>query len=65
MYGIRKDITFNLDNVNVSQFIPYGKKSVLFPYLVRRGIENSSALGGVKTELELINKEINRRNREI
>lgn len=61
MYGMRKDITFNLDNVNVSQFIPYGKKSVLFPYLVRRGIENSSALGGVKTELELVNKEIKRR----
>ena len=26
MYGMRNDITFNLEDVNVAQFIPYGKK---------------------------------------
>jgi proline dehydrogenase len=61
MQGMRNDITFNLSDVNVSQFIPYGKKNFLFPYLVRRGIENSSALGGSKEELRLITKEIKRR----
>jgi proline dehydrogenase len=61
MYGMRNDITFNLMDVNVSQFIPYGKKDFLFPYLVRRGIENSSALGGSQEELNLIKKEIKRR----
>jgi proline dehydrogenase len=61
MYGMRRDITFNLNNINVSQFIPYGKKSFLFPYLVRRGIENSSALGGAKQELLLVKKELFRR----
>jgi len=61
MLGMRKDITFNLHNVNVSQFIPYGKKSVLFPYLVRRGIENSSSLGNSKIELLNAQNEILRR----
>tara|TARA_Y100000996_G_scaffold291516_1_gene230448 strand:+ start:2941 stop:4137 length:1197 start_codon:yes stop_codon:yes gene_type:complete len=61
MYGMRNDITFNLDKVNVSQFIPYGNKDFLFPYLVRRGIENSSALGGSKEEVILLGNEIKRR----
>ena len=61
MYGMRNDITFNLEDINVAQFIPYGKKDFLFPYLVRRGIENSSALGGSKQEIELANIEIQRR----
>tara|TARA_Y100000389_G_C17440354_1_gene508189 strand:+ start:373 stop:1581 length:1209 start_codon:yes stop_codon:yes gene_type:complete len=63
MYGMRNDITFNLEDVNVSQFIPYGKKDFLFPYLVRRGIENSSALGGSKQEMQLANIEIERRKK--
>ncbi len=61
MYGMRNDITFNLEDVNVAQFIPYGKKDFLFPYLVRRGIENSSALGGSQQEVELVTREINSR----
>ena len=61
MHGMRNDITFNLKDVNVSQFIPYGRKDFLFPYLVRRGIENSSALGGAREEVEQISKEITRR----
>ena len=65
MYGMRNDITFNLKNVNVSQFIPYGGKEFLFPYLVRRGIENSSALGGSKEEVVSITNEIARRRTDI
>ena len=61
MYGMRNDITFNLEDVKVAQFIPYGKKDFLFPYLVRRGIENSSALGGSQQEVELVTREINSR----
>jgi proline dehydrogenase len=61
VYGMRKEITFNLENINVSQFIPYGSKKYLFPYLVRRGIENTSALNSVNEELILMNKELQRR----
>tara|TARA_B100001057_G_scaffold270230_1_gene270401 strand:+ start:158 stop:1369 length:1212 start_codon:yes stop_codon:yes gene_type:complete len=61
MYGMRNDITFNLEDVNVAQFIPYGKKEFLFPYLVRRGIENSSALGGSQQEVDLVTREIIKR----
>ena len=61
MYGMRNDITFNLEDVNVAQFIPYGKKEFLFPYLVRRGIENSSALGGSQQEVDLATREIIKR----
>lgn len=62
MLGMRNDITLNLEGVNVSQFISYGKKKHLVSFLVRRGIENSSSLSGVTNELKLTMKELNRRN---
>ena len=64
MLGMRNDITFNLEGVNVSQFISYGKKKHLVSFLVRRGIENSSSLSGANDELELTLKEIKRRRSE-
>ena len=41
------------------------KRFVLFPYLVRRGIENYSALGGSKEEVVSITNEIARRRTDI
>ena len=64
MLGMRNDITFNLEGVNVSQFISYGRKKHLVSFLVRRGIENSSSLSGANDELELTSKEIKRRRSE-
>ena len=61
MYGMRQDITFTLQGLCVSQFIPYGPKDTMFAYLVRRGIENTSALGGSKVEVEKSIREIQRR----
>lgn len=63
IYGMRCDITYNLDNINVSQYIPYGSKEFLVPYLIRRGLENSTALGGAADELKLINQEIKLRDK--
>ena len=62
MYGMRRDITFNLSGFNVSLFIPYGPEEKLFPYLVRRGLENSSALSGCYTEFWKTKKELSRRH---
>ena len=61
MHGMRKDLTFNLTDHNVLSFIPYGRREFLFPYLVRRGLENSSALGGASKEVENMTSELNRR----
>jgi proline dehydrogenase len=61
MYGMRQDITFNLHGVCVTQFIPYGPKDSLFGYLVRRGIENTSALNGSHIEVNKTIREIQRR----
>jgi proline dehydrogenase len=62
MLGMRNDITFNInDRVNTMQFIPYGNPDIIFPYLVRRGIENSTALSGAADEVKLIDEELEKR----
>ena len=62
MIGMRYDVAFNMnEHVNNFMFIPYAERDVIFPYLVRRAIENSSALGNAKTEVQLMSKELGTR----
>jgi proline dehydrogenase len=66
LYGMSDNITFNLANkgYNVFKILPFGPVKNLMPYLIRRAEENSSVKGQTGRELQLILKEINRRNSE-
>lgn len=63
LYGMSDHITFNLgaNGYNAAKYIPYGRVSLVVPYLIRRAEENSSVGGQVARELELIKKELKRR----
>lgn len=62
MIGMRYDVAFNMnEHVNNFMFIPYAERDVIFPYLVRRAIENSSALGNAKMEVDMMSQELNER----
>ena len=58
------NITFNLANegFNVIKYLPYGPIKEVIPYLIRRAEENTSVKGQTSRELELIKKELKRRN---
>eukprot|EP01006_Ploeotia_vitrea_P051391 TRINITY_DN67553_c4_g1_i1.p1 TRINITY_DN67553_c4_g1~~TRINITY_DN67553_c4_g1_i1.p1 ORF type:complete len:540 (+),score=-18.26 TRINITY_DN67553_c4_g1_i1:105-1724(+) len=43
------------------KYVPYGKVSEVMPYLIRRGVENSDALGGASKEIKMIVEELKRR----
>ena len=66
LYGMSDNITFNLASkgYNVFKILPFGPVKNLMPYLIRRAEENSSVKGQTGRELQLILKEINRRNSE-
>jgi proline dehydrogenase len=49
-------------NYNVSKYVPYGPVKDAIPYLMRRAKENTSVTGQVSRELDLIAKELKRRN---
>jgi proline dehydrogenase len=49
-------------NYNVSKYVPYGPVGDAIPYLMRRAKENTAVTGQVSRELELIDKELKRRN---
>ncbi len=49
-------------NYNVSKYVPYGAVKDVVPYLIRRAQENTSVMGQMSRELELVNKELKRRN---
>jgi proline dehydrogenase len=65
LYGMGDNLSYILANggYNVSKYVPYGPVADAIPYLIRRAQENSSAAGQVSRELELITKELERRNR--
>lgn len=64
LYGMGDNISYVLakNGYNVSKYVPYGPVADAVPYLIRRAQENSSAAGHVSRELEMIEKEIRRRD---
>lgn len=63
LYGMGDNISYVLANhgFNVSKYLPYGPVSETVPYLMRRAEENSSAAGHMSRELEMIERELERR----
>lgn len=63
LYGMGNNLSYVLakHGYNVSKYVPYGPVADAIPYLVRRARENSSAMGQMSRELELIKREIRRR----
>lgn len=64
LYGMSDNLSYVLakNNYHVSKYVPYGPVKDAIPYLIRRAQENSSVTGQVSRELDLIKKEIKRRN---
>ncbi|MGC2235263.1 MAG: proline dehydrogenase family protein [Pyrinomonadaceae bacterium] len=63
LYGMSDNLSYVLaDNkYNVSKYVPYGPVKDAVPYLIRRAKENSSVMGQMSRELDLIDKELKRR----
>jgi proline dehydrogenase len=63
LYGMSDNLSYVLakHNYNVSKYVPYGAVKDVLPYLIRRAQENTSVMGQVSRELDLIKKELNRR----
>jgi proline dehydrogenase len=63
LYGMSDNISFNLSRVgyNVSKYLPYGPVEATLPYLTRRAEENTAIAGQMSKELEIINRERERR----
>ncbi|HEV8591589.1 MAG TPA: proline dehydrogenase family protein [Pyrinomonadaceae bacterium] len=64
LYGMSDNLSYVLakNNYNVSKYVPYGPVGDAIPYLIRRAQENTSVTGQVSRELELISRELKRRN---
>jgi proline dehydrogenase len=63
LYGMSDNLSYVLakEGYNVSKYVPYGPVKDTLPYLIRRARENTSVMGQMSRELDLINQEINRR----
>ena len=63
LYGMSDNLSYVLakNGYNVSKYLPYGPVKDVIPYLVRRAEENSSVMGQVSRELDLISRELKRR----
>lgn len=63
LYGMSDHISFNLAQAgfSVAKYVPFGPVKEVIPYLLRRADENTSVGGQTTKELELIEKEIQRR----
>jgi len=66
LYGMSDNITFNIAHAgyNVAKYVPYGPIRDVIPYLIRRAKENTSVTGEMSRELQLISKELKRRDLE-
>ncbi len=66
LMGMSDHISNNLaiEGYNVCKYLPYGPLKLVMPYLIRRAEENTSVAGQTGRELELIKKELRRRNKE-
>jgi proline dehydrogenase len=63
LYGMSDNLTYNLANAgyNTAKYLPYGPVEAVMPYLLRRADENTAIAGQTSRELQLIQKEIRRR----
>jgi proline dehydrogenase len=63
LYGMSDNLSYVLadHDYNVSKYVPYGPVADAVPYLIRRAKENTSVMGQMSRELDLINKELERR----
>jgi len=64
LYGMSDHISFNLGHHGylVAKYVPYGPIKSVLPYLFRRAEENTSIKGHAGRELQLLSKELSRRN---
>jgi len=64
LYGMSDNITFNLADAgyNVAKYLPYGPVKEVIPYLLRRADENKAVRGNTGRELDLIDRELERRH---
>ncbi|MCA1626172.1 MAG: proline dehydrogenase family protein, partial [Acidobacteria bacterium] len=64
LYGMSDNLSYILadKDYNVSKYVPYGPIRDAIPYLIRRAKENTAVIGQMSRELELIDKELKRRN---
>ncbi|MFV0390229.1 MAG: proline dehydrogenase family protein [Pyrinomonadaceae bacterium] len=63
LYGMSDNLSYILaaKGYNVTKYVPYGPVEDAIPYLIRRARENTSVMGHMSRELELIKKELVRR----
>ncbi|MCY7346333.1 MAG: proline dehydrogenase family protein [Pyrinomonadaceae bacterium] len=66
LYGMSDNLSYVLakNKYNVSKYVPYGAVEDVVPYLTRRAQENTAVLGQVSRELDLIAKELKRREQK-
>lgn len=64
LLGMSDHISVNLAyaGFNVAKYVPYGPVKYVMPYLLRRAEENTSIQGQTGRELQLLKKEMKRRN---
>jgi proline dehydrogenase len=64
LFGMSDNLSYILadNDYNVSKYVPYGPVADAVPYLIRRAKENTSVMGQVSRELDLISKELKRRS---
>lgn len=65
LLGMSDHLTYTLGaaDYRAYKYVPFGKVSEVMPYLIRRAVENADALGGAKTEITMILKELRDRFR--
>lgn len=63
LFGMSDNLSYILakNGYNVSKYVPYGPVKDAIPYLIRRAKENTSVMGQMSRELELIDRELKRR----
>ena len=63
LYGMSDHISYNLasEGYNVAKYVPFGPVKDVMPYLIRRAEENTSVAGQTNRELNLIDRERQRR----
>jgi proline dehydrogenase len=63
LMGMADNLTFLLghEKYKVYKYVPYGAVKEVMPYLVRRAQENAGMLDGVKSETNMLSKEIKAR----
>ncbi|AXT19979.1 proline dehydrogenase [Flavobacteriaceae bacterium AU392] len=65
LYGMSDHISYNLasEGYNVAKYVPFGPVKDVMPYLIRRAEENTSVAGQTNRELNLIDRERQRRKK--